>query len=73
MTQYTCSIQGCPFSTTSPLGMSSHGRRHRNRFERLVGRRPASYAEVRRFFNGDQSVGITTLTDFTPTCGAAEP
>jgi hypothetical protein len=45
MTTYNCTI--CPFSTTSPLGIQSHARKHRNRFEELVGRPPEDYGEVR--------------------------
>ena len=44
MTTYGCRI--CEFSTTSPRGMSSHSRAHRNRFEEIVGRRPEDYEEV---------------------------
>jgi len=44
MTTYGCRI--CDFSTTSPTGMSSHGRKHRNEFEKIVGRRPEDYDEV---------------------------
>lgn len=44
MTTYGCRI--CDFSTKSPAGMSSHGRKHRNEFEEIVGRRPDDYDEV---------------------------
>jgi len=44
MTTYGCRI--CDFSTTSPVGMSSHGRKHRNEFEEIVGRLPEDYGEV---------------------------
>lgn len=48
-----CSIRTCPFTTDSPLGMRSHARKHRNDFEKAVGRAPEDYAEVRRLFNTD--------------------
>lgn len=53
MTTYTCTIETCEFETSSPLGMTSHARKHRNRFEELVGRPPEDYEEVRAFFNGE--------------------
>lgn len=46
-----CSIEVCPFETTSPLGMTAHARKHRNRFTELVGRPPDDYAEVRALLN----------------------
>lgn len=45
MSRYHCTI--CPFSTDSPLGITAHATKHRNRFERLVGRPPEDYQEVR--------------------------
>ncbi|ELZ35358.1 hypothetical protein [Halorubrum tebenquichense] len=44
MTTYGCQI--CDFSSTSPAGISSHGRKHRNEFESIVGRQPDDYDEV---------------------------
>lgn len=44
MTERNCRI--CEFSTTSPMGMMSHSRSHRNRFQEIVGRAPENYDEV---------------------------
>ena len=35
----------------SPLAGPAHARTHRNDFERLVGRRPRDYDEVRELYN----------------------
>jgi len=53
VSRFECSIIGCGFSTDSPLGVRGHARKHRNRFEELVGRAPEDYDEVRRLFNTD--------------------
>lgn len=53
MSRFDCTISGCTFSTDSPLGVAGHARKHRNRFEQIVGREPEDYDEVRRFFNTD--------------------
>lgn len=60
-----CTITGCRFETTSPLGMRSHSTGHRNDFETKVGRPPEDYNEVRDFFGGD--LEITTLDDYQTT------
>jgi len=70
MARFDCSV--CSFSTDSPLGMTAHSRKHRNRFEEIVGREPERYEEVRALlvegeppedFEGE--IGTpTTLSDF---------
>lgn len=44
MSEYNCRI--CEFSTTSPVGIMSHSRSHRNRFQEIVGRAPEDYDEA---------------------------
>jgi len=53
MTERECSIDGCKFTTHSPIGSPTHARKHRNEFEDLVGREPKDFDEVRRLFNTD--------------------
>ena len=45
-----CSICGRDLSS-SPLAGPAHARKHKNRFEELVGRRPHDYDEVRALLN----------------------
>lgn len=66
-----CSICGKPLAD-SPLAGPAHARKHRNDFEKLVGRPPESYDEVRALFvdgdppdDVDLDVGaLATLDDF---------
>lgn len=53
MTERECSIDGCGFTTHSPIGSPTHARKHRHEFEQLVGREPKDFDEVRRLFNTD--------------------
>lgn len=71
MTTYGCRL--CDFSTTSPAGMSSHGRKHRNEFEEIVGRRAEDYdevvallrdGEVPAYYDGETG-SPTTLEEYT--------
>lgn len=46
----TCSICGQTLDP-NPLSGPAHARKHKNRFEELVGRRPRDYDEVRALLN----------------------
>lgn len=67
-----CTICGQPLAD-SPLAAPAHARKHRNDFEKLVGRPPDSYEEVRALFvdgdppeDYDGDVGTpATLDDYT--------
>jgi hypothetical protein len=71
VTEFECRI--CPFSTTSPLGIQGHSRKHRNEFESVAGRRPRNYDEVRALLvDGDAPADVdvspgrvSTLDEFT--------
>lgn len=48
----TCSIDHCRERLDdSPLAGPAHARKHKNRFQELVGRRPRDYDEVRDLLN----------------------
>ncbi|SFS63708.1 hypothetical protein [Halostagnicola kamekurae] len=49
MSQSECSV--CGEELASPLAGPAHARKHKNRFEKLVGRRPDDYSEVQALFN----------------------
>ena len=49
MSQSECSV--CEEELESPLAGPAHARKHKNRFDRLVGRRPDDYSEVQALFN----------------------
>lgn len=51
MTEFMCAIATCDFTSPSPLGMTAHARAHKHAFETAVGRPPANYQEVKRFYN----------------------
>ncbi|EMA38454.1 hypothetical protein [Halococcus hamelinensis] len=55
----TCTICGKPLSANALSG-PAHGRKHRNEFERKVGREPEDYNEVRAFFSGELTIGYPT-------------
>lgn len=45
-----CDICGQSLASNR-LAFPAHARKHKNEFEKLVGRRPDSYAEVRALYN----------------------
>ncbi|KMT45842.1 hypothetical protein EL22_26885 [Halostagnicola sp. A56] len=49
MSHRECSV--CGEDLASPLAGPAHARKHKNRFEKLVGRRPDDYSEVQDLFN----------------------
>lgn len=58
----TCSVCGTTLDE-NPLSGPAHARKHRNRFEEIVGRQPESYDEVREFFDGCGAGVQVTLAD----------
>ncbi|MDJ1433962.1 hypothetical protein [Halostagnicola sp. A-GB9-2] len=48
MSQRECSV--CEQELESPLAGPAHARKHKNKFEQMVGRPPADYSEVQNLF-----------------------
>ncbi|MDJ1433547.1 hypothetical protein [Halostagnicola sp. A-GB9-2] len=49
MSQRECSV--CEQELENPLAGPAHARKHKNKFEQMVGRPPADYSEVQGLFN----------------------